>query len=136
MVKNLLFGDKPKRDWSNQDWKSEAQFQASCTGWFDETFPDKRGQLMLLYQNPPNAIIGAKLISMGLRPGSTDHLYVYGFRQIAWIEYKIGYNKQSKPQEEFQELIERLGFEYYLIKNDIELFKYLIAQLHNKIKIS
>lgn len=131
MAKNLFWEDEFKQ----RDWKSEAEFQATCTKWFDKTFPDKRGQLMLLYQNPPNAIIGAKLISMGLRHGSSDHLYAYDYKCIAWIEYKIGYNTQSDAQEEFQKLVERLGFEYYLIKNDIEDFKGLIANLHNKIKM-
>lgn len=119
-------------DYSNRVWKSEAELQATCTLWFDEFYPAQRGRLMLLYQNPPNAIIGAKMITMGLRAGSSDHLYLYGFHSIAWIEYKIGYKTQSTVQEQFQKLVESLGYEYYLIKNDIEVFKALIKRLNNQ----
>lgn len=113
-------------------WKSEAELQATCTGWFDQTYPDQRGQLILLYNNPPNAIIGAKLITMGLRSGPSDQFYMYGFLKIAYIEYKIGYKTQSEPQKNFQKMVEGFGFEYYLIKNDIEIFKALIKRLNNQ----
>src|SRR5688572_8416314 len=100
---------------SRNEWKSEAEYQAECFKLFDKEFPSLRGRLILIYNNPPNAIVGAMLKSMGLRKGTSDHLFFISFKRIAFIEYKIGYKKQSEEQEAFEILVKNFGFEYYLL---------------------
>jgi hypothetical protein len=114
-------------------WKSEAEFQSTCFKWYDKEVcnikPHLRGRLMLLYNNPPNKIIGPMLVSMGLRKGAADHLFLYSPGKIAFIEFKIGYKTQSEEQVEFEKMVVSLGWEYYLVREEIEVFKALIKRL-------
>lgn len=113
-------------------WKSEAEYQAACFKRFDRDYPSLRGRLIMIYNNPPNAIMGALLKSMGLRKGASDHAFFYSYSKIAFIEYKIDYRKQTPEQEEFQAMVESLGFEYYVLNGDVEDFIDLITLLMKK----
>lgn len=118
----------------DRDWKSEAEYQAACVKYFESTYPDKIGQLMLLYNNPPNSIIGAKLISMGLKRGAADLLYFYEYKHLALIELKIGANKQTPQQHTFEDMVTSYGFNYFLLRSQrygqLDAFINLIKKLN------
>lgn len=130
--------NKPKPDFSinepQREWQSEAEFQACCNKWFCSSYPDQIGQLFMVYNNPPNAIIGSKLITMGMHRGASDFIYIPSRRQVHWIELKIGYNTQSDNQIRFEQMVRRLGFDYHLIKSkwyeDLTTFTNLIKFLN------
>lgn len=114
-------------------WKSEAEYQTHCFKWFDKNMQHQRGQLMLFYNNPPNAIVGSKLISMGLRRGASDFLYLIS-REIHFIELKIGYKIQSDDQIGFEKMVTSLGWKYHLCRSklygDIHPFVNLVKNLN------
>lgn len=121
-------------------WKSEAQFQAACVKKFDQSYPEQRGRLIGIYNNPPNAVVAAMLISMGLRPGISDLLYfpetkyipyavtldekvmVHKIIRVAWIELKILGGKQKPNQERFEETVKGFGHDYFVVEESLDLF--------------
>lgn len=84
---------------------------------------------MLLYNNPPNAIIGPKLITMGMQKGASDFIYLIPVT-VAFIELKIGYRPQSPDQKVFQAMVESIGFGYYLVREELEVFQQTIRLLN------
>lgn len=110
-------------------WKSEAQFQSYCYKWYDREYPQLRGRLFMIYNNPPNAIVGGMLVSMGLRKGVSDLLFLPIPRTIVWIELKIGNKPQTDDQKEFEKLVSDMGWKYYLVREEIEKFKQLIDNI-------
>lgn len=102
----------------NRKYKSEAELQMICTRWYNNSYLKDRKRLILIYNNPPNARMGAILKSMGLKAGVADQLY-FG-RVPVWIEFKIDWNDQSDAQQEFQFMVEFYGMIYVVIRNEIE----------------
>jgi hypothetical protein len=121
------------------NWKSEAEFQAACYRWYmREVEEEEWGRLIGIYNNPMNI---SQLISMGLRPGISDFLYypegilevdnMVWVRPSVWIELKIEGKKQNPNQLKFEPMVKRFGHQYYLVTEDIEIFKSLILKLRS-----
>lgn len=117
---------------SKSIWKSEAQFQAACVKWFDRTFPEQRGRLIGIYNNPPNAIVGAMLLSMGVKPGISDLVYfpvftpVVPMPSVVWIELKTLGKKQNDNQIKFEATVKGFGHEYHVVTEEEIIFQNLI----------
>lgn len=107
----------------NSQWKSEAEFQSACFKWFDKTYPELRGRLIGIFNNPKNA---SQLISMGLRPGIADMLFFPDDGSVVWIELKIGYNKQSDNQISFEHRVTSFGHKYFVVSESLDIFQNLI----------
>ena len=60
---------------------TEAQFQTKCVSWFNDNFPELRGLLYHNYNNPRNAISGARLKAQGLVFDSTPTDESWGWRE-------------------------------------------------------
>jgi len=105
---------------------TESQLQQQCFMWFhNEAYKDQRGRLWHAFNNPPNAIQGAMLKSMGLTKGVADLVYLLPFGKVLFIEMKTETGTQSKEQIAWQVLVESLGFEYVICRS-FEQFKELI----------
>jgi len=65
--------------------------------------------------------LAVKRKDVTIKKGASDTIVVL-FKRVLFVEFKVGYNNQSKDQIEFQKLIESLGFEYHLIRS-LEQFK-------------
>lgn len=122
---------------NQEKWKSEAQYQAACNKSFCRNYPEQAGRLILIYNNPPNGIMGAMLVTMGLRRGASDFFYFRSSKLITFIELKIGKGVQSADQISFQNMVESLGWEYYLLKStykdDLDGFDNLINKLNQNV---
>jgi hypothetical protein len=111
---------------------AEAKLQANCYIEFCSRYPQEREYLWMNFNNPPNAIAGAKLKSMGLTPGISDMTFLARGNFSYFIEFKVEPNKQSPKQIEFQKAVEERGAIYAVVYNREEFFFWVhIAMLHN-----
>ena len=112
-------------------YKSEAHLQSLCTKWHREMYPAQWDDLILIYNNPPNAIVAAMLKGMGLSRGVSDQLYFNEVRRkLVWLEYKLDGKFQTGDQIIFEQKVEMYGCEYYVIRNEFE-FKTLMIKINS-----
>jgi hypothetical protein len=117
---------------SIEQYKSEADLQAQCVKWFDRAYMNQKFNLFLVYNNPPNAIMGAILKSMGLKRGISDLVYFCPNLGLTyWIEMKLPGEKQSDHQKDFENLVVSFGFEYKVI-DDLTKFVHFINQCNGR----
>jgi len=64
-----------------------------------------------------DAITGARLKMMGVKPGVADIIILGPNAFCGYIELKSKTGRQSKSQEEFQEIVEGFGFTYELARD-------------------
>lgn len=112
------------------EYKSEAHLQSICVKWFDRAYVGQQGRLRMIYNNPPNARMGAVLKSMGLRKGTSDLVYFAPGGKIHWIEMKLRGERQSDSQKDFQLLVEEYGGSYILCYSEQD-FQTFINSLNN-----
>ena len=105
----------------------EDRLQAEAYQWFHNTYPELRGLLNYNFNNSRNKIEGAKNKAMGLQAGRSDMvLYLKG--KAFMIEWKTPKGKQQGKQKDWQELIEKQGFSYFIVRS-LDEFKTLIQAL-------
>lgn len=65
--------------------------------------------------------VGAKLKKKGVKAGMSDYLLPIGNNEYnnLWLEFKVGSNKQTKAQQQFQAQMEECGGKY-VICHDLE----------------
>ena len=115
--------------------KSEDRIQQDCVMWFRNEFPKLRGRL---YSVPNGGLRNKReamlLKSTGVYPGVSDlHLLVkevintengvIKYPTTVYIELKTEIGVQSDDQEEWQRLVEDMGFIYYMIRTQVEFIK-------------
>lgn len=104
---------------------SESRIQQQCVIWFNNTFCLKHHEPRLLIFSVPNegkdVAEQSRKIQIGLLRGVSDTIIDFG-NKIVYCEFKDGTGKQSDKQREFQERVENLGREYWLIRS-LEEFK-------------
>jgi len=106
--------------------------QASCYIEFCSRYPQERQYLWMNFNNPPSAIAGAKLKSMGLTPGISDMTFLARGNFSYFIEFKVRPNKQSPKQIDFQKAVEDRGAIYSVVHSREEFFFWVhVAMLHN-----
>jgi hypothetical protein len=103
---------------------SESKLQTDCYVWFHNTYPKLRGLLCYNLNNSRNKIDGAKNKALGLIAGRSD-MVLYRDGVATMIEFKIRDGVQSELQKEWQKIIEKENFEYYIIR-DLDSFINLI----------
>lgn len=110
---------------------AEAKLQANCYIEFCARYPQERQYLWMNFNNPPNAIAGAKLKSMGLTPGISDMTFLARGNFSYFIEFKVRPNRQSPNQIEFQKAVEARAAVYAVVYNREEFFFWIhVAILH------
>lgn len=105
----------------------EDRLQAECYKWFHNSYPELRGLLCYNLNNSKNKIDGNKNKAMGLQAGRSDLVFYYNAK-AHHIEMKSEDGKQSDSQKEWQQIIEKAGFKYYLSKSLLE-FQNIIKQI-------
>ena len=74
--------------------------------------------------------------SLGLERGPTDQLFFSPLKLLVWIEYKIGYAKQSDEQVIFEEMLEEYPFcVHVVIRNETD-FQNLIKRHYDGVRKS
>jgi len=103
--------------------KSESKLQQECVEWFKNTY-------CLKHHNPQKIIFHVanegqqKLIPIGLLPGVSD-LIIVDVNRVIFVELKTETGIQSDKQKLFQNKVEALGHEYWLIRSLDDLKKHL-----------
>lgn len=114
-------------------YKSEAHLQSLCTLWYkNEYAPMERHRLILVYNNPPNARMGAILKSLGMERGPGDQLYFSPIGKMVWLEFKIDNNDQSDDQLLFEHMVTvEFGCDYHIIRSVI-IFQNIIKKYERR----
>ena len=80
-----------------------------------------------------SVVTGALLKRKGMKPGCPDiHIDREG-GQTFKIELKVGTNKQSKPQVEYERECKRLGIGYHLCYSVNEVVKVMEGEFNKKV---
>ena len=108
----------------------EDKLQAACVNWFRYQYPD-----MTLFAIPNggsrNPVEAAKLKRTGTLAGVADLFLMAprnGFHG-AWIECKVGRNKQTQAQEQFEEKALKAGYDYTIVWDVDEFIDYVTKYL-------
>ncbi len=108
---------------------SEESIQHKCVMWFDANFPKYRLLLVHHYNNPRNAIQGAKLKGLGLKKGIPD-LVLYLPNKTShglFIEMKNEKGRLQPQQLKYSELLPSVGYKWELCRS-LEEFKQIISK--------
>jgi hypothetical protein len=106
----------------------EAELQKACVRWHSLQYPKDYYLLYMNHQNGKSAAEQGRLKSMGLVPGVAD-LTMLSLGRVDFFELKVGKNKQTEKQKEFQQAVEDCGYHYHLVYS---LDKFI--EIVNKIK--
>ena len=108
----------------------EEDLQKACVTYFELQYPQLRGLLCYNLNNSAHKLAGAKNRAMGLIPGRSD-LVLYFHGTAYMIELKTPKGRQSPVQKEWQHIIEKQGFEYFIIRS-VDEFIALIERITAK----
>ena len=93
---------------------SESTLQAQCFQHAWNYYPQTRRLLCYNLNNSKNKVDGARNKAMGLIPGRSD--MVFYWKGCAYmIEFKQPGERQSKKQEEWEQLVTSQGFTYAIV---------------------
>lgn len=105
---------------------TEDQLQQQIYTWYNNKFCLKNQEPRHIIFSVPNGgsrnvIEAKKMKATGLLSGVSD-LIIIRPEKVLFIELKIEKGIQSESQKEFQSRIEKLGYEYHLVRS-LEEFK-------------
>jgi hypothetical protein len=103
---------------------AELPLQAQCFQWHWNNFPKERQMMFHCNNKAANAIEGNKFKAMGVVKGVSDLIYICKDK-VVFIEMKTEKGVQRPDQKTFQDKVQQLGHEYWVIRN-LEDFKKLI----------
>ena len=92
----------------------EAELQKACVRWHSLQYPKDYYLLYMNHQNGKSAAEQGRLKAMGLVPGVAD-LTMLSRGRVDFFELKVGKNKQTDKQKEFQQAVEAYGCHYHLV---------------------
>ena len=92
----------------------EAELQKACVRWHSLQYPKDYYLLYMNHQNGKSAAEQGRLKAMGLVPGVAD-LTMLSRGRVDFFELKVGKNKQTETQKEFQQAVEAYGYHYHLV---------------------
>jgi hypothetical protein len=110
---------------------SESKIQAECYQWFNNNyclFSNNPRGLMFSIPNElagNNAVITMQAKAMGLTAGVSDTIVILPNSKVLFIEFKNDVGRQSVKQKEFEERVNKLGFNYFIVRCLVE-FKTII----------
>ena len=108
--------------------KTEAKIQSEIVAWFNNEyclkFHNPRYCIFSVPNDTQNKEETMRKLSTGLKSGASDLIVLFPNRAI-FCEVKTPTGVQSESQKDFQEQVEKLGFEYILVRS-LDDFKRLI----------
>ena len=111
--------------------KSENRIQQECYMWFWNTYSDLRKLLFAVPNGGARSAIEGKLFKeTGVVAGVSDMIFLYK-GEAYLIELKTETGTQSQLQRQWQLIVEKQGFKYYLIRN-LDQFKILLKSIINE----
>lgn len=107
--------------------KTESRLQSEIFQWHWNTYPNHRGRLFTVHNNPRNKIDGNRLKAMGLVAGVSDMILLRPERPPLCIELKTENGRQGERQKWWQVVAEETGADYVLIRS-LDEFKALFGK--------
>lgn len=92
----------------------ESELQKACVKWYRLQYPKEANLLYMNHQNGKSAAEQGRLKAMGLVAGVPD-LTLLSRGCVDFFELKVGKNKQTNKQKEFQDLVVACGYYYHVI---------------------
>ena len=110
--------------------KSEDLIQQECYMWFHNNYPELRGLLFAVpnggYRTPAES---KKFKLTGVVSGVSDMLFMYNTHTYCFeLKTEIGY--QSTKQKKWQDIVNKHGFNYFIVR-DLKTFKSYILNIIN-----
>ena len=96
---------------------TESRIQADCFQWHWNTYPNCRGRLFMVHNNPRNAIDGNRLKAMGMVAGVSDMMLLRQDKPPLCIEIKTEKGTQQRNQKEWQQVAEYSGAKYVVVRS-------------------
>lgn len=100
---------------------TEHTLQLICIGEFRNEY-ERHGNGIII---PVPNELAAKRKDVVICVGCSDTILVFSGRVI-FVEFKVGYNSQHLAQIEFQKYVEKLGYEYHIVRS-LDQFKNLLT---------
>jgi hypothetical protein len=107
--------------------KSEARIQQEIVMFFNNEYPELRGCLCYNNNNSVGGLRGKLNKFLGVVKGRSDMVLYYKSFSVM-IELKTEKGRQSDSQRAWQYLMQKQGFEYYVVRS-LEEFKELIVKI-------
>lgn len=115
---------------TKQKKQSEADIQMLIVRWLTQNG--------FYFFSVPNELLGrlrgaagysrmARYKAMGLRAGVADLVVLLPNGRTAFLEVKTPTGKQSEHQKDFQNMVEFLGFKYFLVRSVDDVEKALVG---------
>lgn len=115
-----------------KSYKSEDRIQQECYMWFHNTYPQYRGLLFAVPNGGARSAVQGKIFKMtGVVPGVADMLLMVN-GNIFCFELKNKFGTQSPQQKNWQLLVQREGFKYYIVRTK-KLFEEIVTNIMNNI---
>lgn len=111
----------------------EEDLQVACVRWFDYQYQKIKP---LLHASPNGgyrrAIEAKRFKAMGTRPGFPDLFLSIPNRLYhgLYLELKVGKNKQTDHQKEYQRLVEEQGYRYAVIRSFPEFMEQIESYIN------
>ena len=100
--------------------KTEAKIQSEICCWFNNEyclkFHNPRYCIFSVPNDTENKEETMRKLATGLKSGASDLIVLFPNRAV-FCEVKTPTGKQSEAQKEFQIQVEKLGFEYILVRS-------------------
>lgn len=100
--------------------KTEAKIQSEIVAWFNNEyclkFHNPRCCIFSVPNDTQNKEETMRKLSTGLKSGASDLIVLFPNRAV-FCEVKTPTGVQSETQKDFQEQVEKLGFEYILVRS-------------------
>tara|TARA_R110000851_G_scaffold51794_2_gene122678 strand:+ start:295 stop:639 length:345 start_codon:yes stop_codon:yes gene_type:complete len=96
---------------------SEDALQQLCYMWFHNTYPNLRGLLFHVPNGGSRHVLEAvKMKKIGVVAGVADLLFLWNGKCYC-LELKTATGRQSKKQQDWQNLVQKNGMVYLIIRN-------------------
>ena len=100
--------------------KTEAKIQQEIFTYHWNNYPEQRGWLFMVYNNPRNEINGARMKSQGMVKGVADLCLLVPGEPPIFFEVKNSKGKQSKSQKEWANTVSDSNLGDYFVIRDLE----------------
>jgi hypothetical protein len=107
--------------------KSEDRLQEDIVQYMWNNHPETRGLFCYNLNNSKNAIDGHRNKLKGLIQGRSD-LVFYWLGRAYFFELKTSKGRQSPEQKDWETLVTKHGFMYYIVRN-LDEFKMIIERV-------
>jgi hypothetical protein len=112
----------------NQMNQTEARIQQDIVMWYHNTYPDRRGSLFEVNNNPDSKRDGAIRKAMGMVAGVSDLCLITPMGSVVFVEVKRPDGVQSEAQKKWEQLVTGFGARYEVVRSLAD-FQQLINQV-------